>query len=210
MLLRNDILAVALLALLATACTNPINLRTASNYSSAGYAAMAAGDWAKARMNFGRAVQNAEIGRADPKAIGALWYEYGRASGVICDWPEAERGLNKSLELDSQSGGPAYMSLYELGRMNYDRKQYAEAVGYFARVKTEFDRMQADSRDPVSYAEYLDEYAGALEQTANASEAAPLRSRAAELRRTFPGQAGRTEKTPYGTQCMAAGEQGPA
>lgn len=184
-------------------CANPINRHTAVKYNHAAYAAMKSGDWVNARMYFGRAIPNAKIGGVDPKAMAVLWYEYGRSSGVICDWSEAERGLNEAYKLDSETGGPAYMSLYEFGRMNYDRKQYAKAVEYFARVKTEFDKLQADTKDPLGYADYLEEYASALEQTGNAAEVEKHRARAAELRKTFPGKDAHTEKTPYGTQCKS-------
>lgn len=196
-------LVVFALALFVVGCANPINRHTAGKYSQAAYSAMKSGDWFNARMYFGRAIQNAKIGGVDTKAMAVLWYEYGRSSGVICDWPEAERGLNEAYKLDSETGGPAYMSLYEFGRMNYDRKQYAKAVEYFARVKVEFDKLQADTRDPLGYADYLEEYAGALEKTGNNAEAKKHRARAVELRKAFPGKDAQTEKTPYGTQCKS-------
>lgn len=95
------------------------------------------------------------------------------------------------------------MSLYELGKMSYDRKQYTKAIEYFARVKKEFDKVQADTKDPLGYADYLEEYASALEQTDNAMEVEEHRSRAAELRKIFEGKDSHTEKTPYGTQCKS-------
>lgn len=76
---------------------------------------MKSGDWFNARMYFGRAIQNAKIGGADTKTVAVLWYEYGRSSGVICDWPEAARGLNEAYKLDSETVGPAYMSLMNSG-----------------------------------------------------------------------------------------------
>lgn len=206
MLPRDPIPAIAVLALLLASCTNPINPRTAATYYDAGYAAVAAGDWPLARTNFRRAIQTADVEGANPRRMSALWYEYGRASGVLCDWAAAESALNSSYRLNRQFDGPTVMSLYELGRINYARSNYPAAVGYFARVRTGFDRNRTETSDPVGYADFLDEYADALEQTSGASEAATLRSRAAELRQTFPGMAGRTEKTPYGTQCQATGQ----
>jgi hypothetical protein len=137
-----------------------------------------------------------------PGAKAVLYYEYGRSSGVICDWVEAERGLNQAYQLDEQSGGPAYMSLYELARMNFDRKRYPEALEYFNRVLPEFNRIQADTRDPLGYAAFLDEYGASLQQVEKTSEAASAKARAEELRKAFQGKDPHTEKTPYGTQCV--------
>src|SRR2546423_15195776 len=95
------------------------------------------------------------------------------------------------------------MSLYEMGRMNYDRKLYAQAIGYFARVEPEFERRQLDTQDPLGMADYLDEYATALEQTGKIDQAKSRRARAGELRQTFRGRQAHTEKTPYGTQCAS-------
>jgi hypothetical protein len=137
----------------------------------------------------------------DDRVLAVVHYEYGRASGVVCEWAEAEFGLEEAYRLDVATRGPAYKAVYELGRMYYDRKQYANAAEQYSRVKLDFDKLQADTRDPVGYADYLDEYATALEQTGKSGEAEPLRLRSAELRKTFAGRAAHTEKTPYGTQC---------
>lgn len=88
--------------------------------------------------------------------------------------------------------------------MNYDRKQYTKAIEYFVRVKVEFDKLQADTRDPLGYVDYLEEYAGALEITGNNAEVKKHRVRAVELRKAFPGKDAHTEKTPYGTQCKSS------
>ncbi|MDR1969652.1 MAG: hypothetical protein LBQ32_13345 [Burkholderiaceae bacterium] len=178
-----------------------INERTAHRYANAGEAASQRGDWTAAREHWRRAVINAKLAHMNNRALAVAHYEYGRASGVVCEWTEAEFGLKEAYRLDAAGGGPAYMAAYELGRMYYDRKQYGNAADQFARVKVDFDRLQADTKDPVGYADFLDEYAIALEQTGKAREAQPLRARSSELRKVFSGRAARTEKTPYGTQC---------
>jgi len=178
-----------------------VNERTAHNYANAGVAASQRGDWATARENWRRAVINARLGQMSNQALAIANYEYGRASGVVCEWAEAESALAEAYRLDSISAGPTYKTTYELGRMYSDRKMYAKAVEQFAKVKVEFEKLQAETKDPVGYAEFLDEYANALEQTGLTNDAKPLRLRAEELRKTFPGKASHTEKTPYGTKC---------
>ncbi len=108
----------ALLLLVMAGCANSINMHNAQRYAVAGQAAVRNGAWAEARKNFGLAIANVRMGHGDDRTRAVLYYEYGRASGVICDWPEAERGLNEAYNLDQQISGPAYMSLVELARMN--------------------------------------------------------------------------------------------
>jgi tetratricopeptide (TPR) repeat protein len=132
-----------------------------------------------------------------------LYYEYGRASGVICDWKEAEHGLRKALELDREINGPVHVAQIELGRMYFDRKDYATAEQYFSTVQPIFERIDAQTADPLGYAVFLDEYASTLEALSRPADAIPLRARADELRRTFPTSRVRTARTPYGTQCNA-------
>lgn len=193
------IVLIAVVALVG--CANPINRKTAMNYTNAAYDAVQAGDWFKARMYFGRALINAKLGGATPKGLAILNYEYGRTSGVICDWVEAERGLNEAYKLDQETGGPTYMSLYELGRMSFAREQYDKALEYYGRAWQEFEKVQADTKDPLGYAVYLEEYAVILEKTGNKVEAEKHKARADELRSVFPGKESHTEKTPYGTRC---------
>lgn len=178
-----------------------INERTAHRYANAGDAASQRGDWTAAREHWRRAVINAKLAHMSDRALAVAHYEYGRASGVVCEWAEAELGLKEAYRLDAAAGGPAYKAAYELGRLNYDRKQYRSAVEQFLQAKTEFDKLQAETKDPVGYADFLDEYAVALEQTGRAEQAQPLRSKSLELRKTFSGKTAHTEKTPYGTQC---------
>jgi tetratricopeptide (TPR) repeat protein len=195
---REIVFSIAFTALLA-GCA--INERTAHRYANAAEASSQSGNWAASRENWKRALINAKLAHMDDHALAVANYEYGRASGVLCDWTEAEFGLKEAYRLDSQSGGTVFKDTYELGRMNFDRKQFAAAIEYFSQVKTAFDAVQAETRDPLGYADFLDEYAASLEQTGKGDAAKPLRARSTELRKTFPNRDSHTEKTPYGTQC---------
>ena len=189
--------------LILASCAAPINRRNADKYYAAAVSAQDAGDWSTARMYFGRAISNAELAGASSEGLAVLWYEYGRSSGVICDWKEAERGLNKSQELDVKTGGPAYMSSYELARMNYDRELYVEAVKFFQRAYSEMESDQADTKDPIGYADFLDEYAHALRESGQQDLVPALSARSEKIRVAFEGKESHTEKTPYGTECQA-------
>lgn len=199
-----NLLSIFALGLYLVGCANPVNRYTAGKYADAAISAREAGNWRLARSNWARAITNAQIGgEANTRSMAIAYYEYGRSSGIICDWTEAERGLQKSLELDRRLNGPIHLSLIELGRMHFDQKQYEPARNYFSEAFKLFEAMNAETMDPLGYAQFLDEYSLSLESTGAADQAAPFRSRAQQLRTTFPAGKNRTDRTPYGTQCSA-------
>ncbi len=189
------------LFLLIAGCANPINQKTASNYYYSAIIAQENNDWKTAKEHFGRAIINSELGGVETKTLAVLWYEYGRSSGVVCDWDEAEKSLLKAYELDGIVNGPTYMSLYELALMNYDRKNFVSASNYFKRAHTEFEQKQIDTKDPVGYADFLEMYADTLEKNGDSNEMNELKSRALKIRAAFNNKESHTDRTPYGTQC---------
>jgi len=190
--------------LILTSCAAPINQRNAEKYYAEAVSAQHSGDWWSARKYFARAISNAELAGAPNSSLALLWYEYGRSSGVICDWQEAEGGLIKALELDLKTGGPAYMPLYELARMNYDREMYTEAVEFFRRAYAKMETDQADTKDPIGYADFLDEYSHALDESGRKDLAPKFVVRSERIRAAFVGKDSHTEKTPYGVECHAS------
>lgn len=196
--------ALAFSIVLVSGCAASINEYNARQHAQAGVKAGKSGEFAKARKEFARALTNARLANADLKLVAVLSYEYGRYSGMICDWVEGEKGLTEAYDLDRQNGGPAYLSLVELARLNLDRQQYSNAVEYFDRVVPELETSHADTRDPIGYAQVLDEYAASLEKTGKNGLAGKFRDRAGDLRKAYPGKSAHTDRTPYGTQCHGA------
>ncbi len=202
--MRNVLGTLLILTVMVSGCVNPINLHTAGKYFQAGHSNLSAGDWVTAQKNFGKAVLNAKLGKADDRAMAVYLYEYGRASGVLCDWTESEKSLIAAYELDRENDGPTHMSLVELTRMHIGRQEFSKAVEYSDKVLPELKNLQADARDPIGYAEFLEEYSLALEQTEKdeAIKIHRMRERAKELRNVFPNAKPFHDKTPYGTQCQ--------
>lgn len=189
------------LPLMIAACVNPINLRTASEYFHAGRSNAAQDKWFNARMAFGRAWTNAQLGKADDRVTAVYAYEYGRSSGVICDWIEAERGLKSAFELDEKMGGPIHMSLVELARMYHAKGDLAMSQMYFQKAKQVLDNLQADTRDSIGYANILNEYAEVLSAQGKLSEANALTKRELEIRSVFKDRKSSHDQTPYGKHC---------
>jgi tetratricopeptide (TPR) repeat protein len=191
-------------ALLAAGCAQDLSPRGAAEYAE--YARSCDGwqaqnQWWKAQQNCSRAALNADLGGAPEQTRAALWYEYGRTSGAICDYVEAKRGLDTALELDGKSGGPIFATLLELARLHLDQGKFKEASGYFQRFESAVPKDRALKADPVGYAETLEEFATAAERSGEPQRAKDLRSRAQELRTANPSRSSRTERTPYGKYC---------
>ncbi len=192
---------VIILSVLLSGCAFSINLHNARKYDLAANDAIQKGDWKAARMYYSRAWGNAQMGRADTRTIARLRYEYGRASGVVCEWEEAELALNEAFELDKKSDGPRWMPLVELERMSIAQKDYKKAKSYFDKLMPILSEIQGETKDPLGYADLLDEFVLVLENIGEGESAKKHKKREKQLRDTFPGQKAHTEITPYGTQC---------
>ena len=138
---------------------------------------------------------------ASDKVTAVYAYEYGRASGVICDWGESERGLLKAYELDQEINGPVHMSLVELARMYQAKGDFAKSEEYYQLALIELDRIQADTRDAIGYANILENYAALLVDSGNTEEAMLVKRREQEIRNVFKGRTNDHEETPYGEFC---------
>jgi tetratricopeptide (TPR) repeat protein len=179
----------------------------ARRYAAKAEAARDAGNWREERLNLKLAITNAEIAGEPPGPMSGLNYEYGRASGVLCDWAEAEKGLKNALGIQKGNSAPVGIissTLIELGRMHFDQRHFSVAAQYFSEAYPLAQEAGFETKDPLGVARFLDEYATALEQTQKDAEARPLRTRALELRNKFPDEKAKTDRTPYGTQCSTS------
>ena len=191
---------ILFLSFFLASCANPINLRTAQNYAQGCVGFQHQEEWWKARQACGRAAVNAELGGAEPQAIAGLWYEYGRTSGIICDYPEAKKALEKSLESDKANNGPIIMDYFELARLHFDQKLFKEASAYYQFGIAATPKGIID-QDPIGYAEVLDEYGAALKQIGNATESEKIITESKQLRSSNPNNKSLTKRTPYGKFC---------
>ncbi len=191
----------AILSVFLAGCVNPINLHTGEQYYQGGIENAKQDKWFNARMAYGRAWTNADIGKADDRTTAVYAYEYGRASGAICDWKEAEHGLLKALELDKKTNGPVHMSLYELARMYRAQGMHEKAEEYFVKTDEKMKAVNAEERDPIGYADFLKEYAQNSNSLGKATEASRLTSLETKIRKTHPGKTRNGDRTPYGQFC---------
>ena len=164
--------------------------------------AQSSGDWRTAASRWEAAYSSLVVQDRDSEKTAIVAYEYGRSLGVICKFEQSEQKLLEALALDQSLNGPVVMSLSELARLNLDWGRYAEAVSYFERAVDALDSMNAASRDPEGFGDFLEEYALALESSGRSDEARQSAERAGKLKMRHSHSHGADTRTPYGTQCQ--------
>jgi tetratricopeptide (TPR) repeat protein len=205
------LLITMMLNLVVVGCVNKSARSAQDDYVEVyryAYMALQEGKWITYKRLMRTVIDKSTASGAPPEKRAIYWYEYGRASGVVCDWEEAEFALTVANNLDAKTGGPAHESLNELGRINVVRKQYEKAVDYFTRGFKAFAQYHEKNpekkiQNQLGNARIIEDFAYALEQTGGQpSDVKRLRDSAMEIRKQFNGENGVYEDvTPYGTQC---------
>lgn len=204
-------LIVMVLSLALAGCVNKPDRPAQDDYVEVyryAYMALQEGEWPTYKRLMRVVIDRSTASGAPPEQRAIFWYEYGRASGVVCDWKDAQFALNVAYNLDSKTGGPVYESLNELGRISVVRKQYAKAVDYFTRALMALGHYheknpEMEITDHLGNARVIEDFAYALEQSGGQqSDVKRLRENAAQIRNKVTGKDGAYENvTPYGTQC---------
>lgn len=201
---KRFLLVILLSALFtAQACASQINQRNAIQHAQAGGRAASSGDWDTARQEWAQAVKNGELGNIPEKHQAIFYYEYARAAGVTCHFNIAETYLNMAYELDKKIGGPYFLSLVELFRLNLDQKKYTKAITYFEKALPVLEKINAPSQSPAEFAKLINEYAVALKSSEKSEKAKKIRERFSETKKEARNSI--TDRTPYGTHCSKSG-----
>ncbi len=192
-------------------CTNMSSRSAQDDYSEVyrhAYIALQKGEWHTYKRLMRTVIDSSTASGAPPEKRAIYWYEYGRASGVVCDWKDAEFALTVAHNLDIKTGGPVHESLNELGRIYVVRKQYEKAVDHFTRAFKALEQYHEkhpgkEITNQLGNARVIEDFAYALEQSGGQqSDVKRLRVSAAEIRKNLNAKDGVYEDvTPYGTQC---------
>jgi len=152
----------------------------------AGVQAESKADYRSAQREYAQAYKIAEDDKLGPAALSAATYELGRVTGYLCDYSRAHRLLRQSLEIEEQVSGPysantsaRYM---ELARLNFDNGFYAKAVPYYERAIPLLEKLDIDKRDPLGFADALEEFGTSLSHIGAAQEAQRVLRRADRIR----------------------------
>lgn len=152
-----------------------------------------------AQEGYRRAVINARIGGYSDVGMVNLLLKYGRASGVICKWEEADKGLNEAHEISNKLNGDMYIASRDLGLLKSKQGKYEKAVKYYKQAITEMESKNHNISDAYRYAVTLKEYASNLDKLGNPSESKIKSSKSEEILK----EAQKTEvyTTPFGVGC---------
>lgn len=171
--------AIFLVLLLAGGCARDFNTTNTARYYDAGTRAEAARDFPQAEEYYGRALIWAGTERVPTSLLSLTMYNLGRMRGYACKFEEASELLLTSLALEESATGPASAQvsrrLFELARLYYDRRLYAQAVPYYAEGVAMVRRLKLEDDEPVTYTEALLDYANALRQAGAPDKADDLR-----------------------------------
>ncbi|HTO07550.1 MAG TPA: tetratricopeptide repeat protein [Myxococcota bacterium] len=195
----------ALFATLLADCGMPFSQVKYDSYYECGLAESRAGNRDGASRCFSRAVTNAQRGRLGPESESASLFEYAKAIGHQCYYDEARTSFQRSLELEEQLAAPRpkmqVVVLVELARLDLDTGQYTEAVHWYEREIPALRKVAVDRADPIAFADELDDFATALEQTGGGARATALRQESAQIRADHPGELPATVAEHYPKDC---------
>jgi tetratricopeptide (TPR) repeat protein len=164
--------------------------KEAQMHYESGQSHESANDFVEARHQYCGAMSRGERA-GEPKATMAmLTYDCGRASGYVCDFPNAEKYLLKSLELQREVGDPNGTALVprimELARVYSDRGNYAESAKYFAMGIPILESLGVEQHDPLAYADAVDEYGDMLAHIGEAADSSAQKAKALSIRKNHP------------------------
>jgi tetratricopeptide (TPR) repeat protein len=195
----------ALLLLLAGGCTRDFNTSNTARYHDAGTRAEASRDFPQAEDYYGRALIWAGTERVPPALLSLTMYNLGRMKGHACKFDEARELLLTSLALEESATGPASAQvsrrLFELARLYYDRRLYAESVPYYAEGIAMVRRLKLENDEPVTFTEALQDYAIALREAGDIGKANDLGGEIATRRNQEVGTRPRYLIARYSPSC---------
>lgn len=196
----------ALLALLLlTGCGRDFGTSNMARFHDAGMRAEQNRDYQGAEEQYERALIWAGTEKVPPSMLSLNLYNLGRMKGHSCKFTEARELLLTSLALEEQTSGPdspqITRRLFELARLYYDRRQYADAQPYYAQGIAMLRRLGLESQDPVNLGEALREHAVVLRQTGNPRAAAGAIADADALRARYPDETRRFTIARYTAAC---------
>jgi tetratricopeptide (TPR) repeat protein len=201
--------ALAILALLLSGCARDFNTTNTARYHDAGMRAELGRDYLQAEDYYERALVWAGTERVPPAILSATLYNLGRMKGHACKFDEAQDLLLTSLALEEATSGPDSARIssrfFELARLHYDRRQYAQARPYYDQGIAMVRRLKLEEEDPSAFIEALQDYAATLRQAGELNAAETVSAEAAAWRSRHPEARPRMLIARYSPTCRGGG-----
>lgn len=191
------ILSPVLFIFLFSACTlaRSVNLQNASKYFDSGVQYEKSGKWFDARKAYGRAWTNATLGHSTSDFA----YDYGRASGAICDWEEAERALMESYKMQN---GNIIPNLAQLAWMYHAKGDLNKSEEFFLLGIEALEKDDMFKTDPIGFANFLADYGKVLSSLGKTKELEQINNKEKEIRDKYKYRTSALgDFTPYGKFC---------
>ena len=171
-------------------CMGALYEKEAQNHYESGRSLEAAGDMVEARHQYCGAMSRGERAGEPNATMATLTYDCGRTSEYVCDFPNAEKYLLQSLELQKALGDPDGKALVprimELARLYSDQGNFAESAKYFAMGIPMLESLGVEQHDPLAYADAVDEYGDMLAHLGRPADASAQKARALSIRASHP------------------------
>ena len=191
---------IVILSLISASCANPLNVRTADRYFQQGKHLSSQGNWSEARVAYGRALTNVAWGNLPERSKALYSFNFGRASGVICDWENAEKYLEQAYNIYAKTEPQLHYELIELAQMNDARGNYTKASEYYSKTIIEVEKHNLDKKSPMAHVDTLTRYASVESKLGNNKQSLLLKQKADLIIKNNPGKS-IPAGTPYGKFC---------
>jgi tetratricopeptide (TPR) repeat protein len=186
--------------LISTSCVNPLNVITAERYYQNGTDLANQNKWGKARIAYGRALTNVEWGNLPDKTKALYSFNFGRASGVLCDWDNAEKYLEQALTIYSKTEPQLHYELIALAQMNQARGDYKKASEYYSKTIEDVKKHNVDKQMPMAFADTLLKYSEVESKLGNTEKSLQIKNQANVILNNNPDKK-LPPAAPYGKFC---------
>ena len=170
--------------------------------------ALHTGNYEEALSSYTQALDQAEDeGNKEHRAM--AMYGLARTNAQLCRVTAAEKWFRDSIVLreamPDAGGVPVIQNYSEFARFLLSTGRPADAVEYFGRAVPKLEKMGFEKMDPIGYANYLDDFVGAMKATGMDRELEPYAAKAAKLRSRYPGRQPDFRPEPYPANCEESG-----
>ena len=157
-----------------------------------------------AREKYKGALAEAEKSKDLQYSVIAM-YGLARANGYLCNFKEAEEWFKKSISLRENlpDSNTAYLSqnILEFARLYVAQKKWKEATAQFERAIPLLESLDIEKRDPIGYANVLEDYKSSLQFSGNMKEAEKIKQKIEYLRSAYSSRRASFKTKPYPENC---------
>ncbi len=193
---------VLLIAIYFGGCASPATSPQSLNWT--GNEAYFKRDYKEAIKWYTASLENS-LKTGDKQYEAISMYGLARANGHLCKLDDAEIWLVKSIKVRKSLPNleSAYLSqnIFELGRLYMAQGKWVKANEQYSLAFPLLEGFDIETKDPLGYANLLEEYQQILEQTGKSELAAMNSSKIEDLRKSNQDNPAQYISDPYPSNC---------